>query len=162
MLAEKDTTIEENNGKAPALWGWHTYVSLGITAAILLILALWVDLEEVWIHFANSNKAVLILGALAHYVTYPVRGLRWRRCLIHLPLKGGKGKFGLLVFFYNFVDNLVPAKLGDVYGARPLQHRHEGLRHRNIYSCTTRNFATMPLGPGNSESVLWGEDQNGR
>jgi uncharacterized protein (TIRG00374 family) len=117
MLVEKDTTIEENNGKAPALWGWHTYVSLGITAAILLILTLWVDLEEIWHHFANSNKAFLIVGALAHYATYPIRGLRWRRCLIHLPLKAGKGKFGLLVFFYNFVDNLVPAKLGDVYGA---------------------------------------------
>jgi uncharacterized protein (TIRG00374 family) len=31
--------------------------------------------------------------------------------------RGEKSKFGLLVFFYNFVDNVVPAKLGDVYGA---------------------------------------------
>jgi hypothetical protein len=43
--------------------------------------------------------------------------MRWRRCLIHLPIRAGSGKFGLLVFFYNFVDNLVPAKLGDVYAA---------------------------------------------
>ena len=26
-------------------------------------------------------------------------------------------KYGLVVFFYNFVDNLVPAKLGDLYAA---------------------------------------------
>jgi uncharacterized protein (TIRG00374 family) len=32
-------------------------------------------------------------------------------------LKASAGRFGLLVFFYNFVDNVVPAKLGDVYGA---------------------------------------------
>jgi uncharacterized protein (TIRG00374 family) len=43
--------------------------------------------------------------------------MRWRRCLIHLPIKAGSAKFSLLVFFYNFVDNLVPAKLGDVYAA---------------------------------------------
>jgi uncharacterized protein (TIRG00374 family) len=36
---------------------------------------------------------------------------------MHLPPKAGRAKFGLLVFFYNFVDNVVPAKLGDVYGA---------------------------------------------
>jgi uncharacterized protein (TIRG00374 family) len=117
VALQKDITIHENNAKVPALWGWHTYVSLGITAAILILLALWVDLRDMWHHFANSNKVFLFMGAVAHYATYPVRGLRWRRCLIHLPLKTGKGKFGLLVFFYNFVDNLVPAKLGDVYGA---------------------------------------------
>jgi uncharacterized protein (TIRG00374 family) len=43
--------------------------------------------------------------------------MRWRHCLTHLQIKSGSGKFGLLVFFYNFVDNLVPAKLGDVYAA---------------------------------------------
>jgi len=43
--------------------------------------------------------------------------MRWRRCLIHLPVRAGNAEFGLLVFFYNFVDNLVPAKLGDVYAA---------------------------------------------
>jgi uncharacterized protein (TIRG00374 family) len=37
--------------------------------------------------------------------------------LNHLPINAGSGRFGLLVFFYNFVDNLVPAKLGDVYAA---------------------------------------------
>jgi glycosyltransferase 2 family protein len=29
----------------------------------------------------------------------------------------GNANFGLLVFFYNFVDNIVPAKLGDVYAS---------------------------------------------
>ncbi len=75
------------------------------------------DLKEIWREIAACDKRYVILGALAHYSTYLVRGMRWRRCLIHLPIKAGSGKFGLLVFFYNFVDNLVPAKLGDVYAA---------------------------------------------
>jgi uncharacterized protein (TIRG00374 family) len=58
-----------------------------------------------------------LLAAGFHYLTYPVRGRRWRHCLIHLPIRGSRSKFGLVVFFYNFIDNLVPGKLGDVYAS---------------------------------------------
>ena len=106
-----------NNHKAPALWGWPTYLSIAIAIVILIFSATRVDLKEILREIAACDKRYVILGALAHYATYLVRGMRWRRCLIHLPIKAGSGKFGLLVFFYNFVDNLVPAKLGDVYAA---------------------------------------------
>ena len=106
-----------NNHKAPALWGWPTYLSIAIAIVILIFAATRVDLKEIWREIAACDKRFVILGALSHYATYLVRGMRWRRCLIHLPIKAGSGKFGLLVFFYNFVDNLVPAKLGDVYAA---------------------------------------------
>ncbi len=106
-----------NNHQAPALWGWPTYLSIAIAIVILIFAATRVDLKEIWREIAACDKRYVILGALAHYSTYLVRGTRWRRCLIHLPIKAGSGKFGLLVFFYNFVDNLVPAKLGDVYAA---------------------------------------------
>ena len=107
----------ENNNKVPALFGWHTYLSLAVTVVILVCLAAWVDLGEIWREVSRSNKGLLLLAGIAHYATYPIRGLRWRRVLGHLPLQAGRMKFGLLVFFYNFVDNLVPAKMGDVYGA---------------------------------------------
>ena len=106
-----------NNNQAPALWGWPTYFSIAIAIVILIFAATRVDLKEIWREIAACDKRYVILGSLAHYATYLVRGMRWRRCLIHLPIKAGSGKFGLLVFFYNFVDNLVPAKLGDVYAA---------------------------------------------
>jgi len=102
---------------APRLWGWHTFLSLGVTLVILGVLISMVDLEKIWEEVERCEKKLVLLGALAHYLTYPVRGLRWRRCLGHLPIKGGRAKFALVVFFYNFVDNLVPAKLGDVYAA---------------------------------------------
>jgi uncharacterized protein (TIRG00374 family) len=117
MVNQENTTNLENGEKIPALWGWHTYLSVGITIAILVALAAVVDLDRVWQEVAVSKKTYILLGMLAHYGTYPVRGLRWRRCMIHLPVQGGTAKFGLLVFFYNFVDNVVPGKLGDLYGA---------------------------------------------
>lgn len=106
-----------NDQKAPKLWGWTTYLSIAIAIIILAIAASFVDLKEIWRQIAACDKRFVLLGALAHYATYLMRGMRWRRCLIHLPFKAGNVKFGLLVFFYNFVDNIVPAKLGDVYAA---------------------------------------------
>jgi uncharacterized membrane protein YbhN (UPF0104 family) len=108
---------EENVRRAPRLWGWHTGLSLVVALAVLVALAARVDLKDLWRQVTAVNKAYVLLGALAHYATYPLRGCRWRRSLRHLPLQAGRAKFGLVVFFYNFVDNVVPAKLGDLYGA---------------------------------------------
>ena len=108
---------KNNDYPAPALWGWPTYVSIIIAIVILFFASRMVDLKQIWHEIAACDKRYVILGGLAHYATYLVRGARWRRCLIHLPVGAGIGKFSLLVFFYNFVDNLVPAKLGDVYAA---------------------------------------------
>ena len=113
-------SIDKNkiiDSKAPKLWGWTTYLSIAIAIVILGVAASFVDLAEIWREIAACDKRYVLLGGLAHYATYIVRGTRWRRCLIHLPVQSGSVKFGLLVFFYNFVDNLVPAKLGDVYAA---------------------------------------------
>ena len=104
-----------NSGKAPALWGWHTLLSVGITLVVLVLLATYVDIEHLRKELTASNKWLLLLAGLSHYATYPVRGMRWKYSLRHLPVRCSKARFGLLVFFYNFVDNLVPAKLGDLY-----------------------------------------------
>jgi uncharacterized protein (TIRG00374 family) len=102
---------------APKLWGWHTCLSIGITLVLLIWLASLVDLKKIWQQVSACHKGLVLLAGMCHYLAYPVRGLRWRRCMVHLPIRGGPAKFGLVIFFYNFVDNVVPAKLGDVYGA---------------------------------------------
>ncbi len=103
--------------KTPAIWGWPTYLSISFAVLILVFAATMVDPAKIMQEIAACDKRYVVVGALAHYATYFIRGIRWRRCLIHLPINAGSGKFALLVFFYNFVDNLVPAKLGDVYAA---------------------------------------------
>jgi uncharacterized protein (TIRG00374 family) len=117
MPEQTSQILLNNHQKAPTLWAWPTYLSLIIAVIILIFAARMVDLEEIWREISACDKRFVILGGLAHYATYMVRGARWRRCLIHLPVTAGSARFGLLVFFYNFVDNLVPAKLGDVYAA---------------------------------------------
>ena len=109
------TNDPEVGGKTPALWGWHTLLSLGITVVAFIVLAAYVDFEHLWQELNGSNKWLLLLAGLAHYATYPFRGMRWKYSLRHLPVRCSTARFGLLVFFYNFIDNLVPAKLGDLY-----------------------------------------------
>jgi uncharacterized membrane protein YbhN (UPF0104 family) len=80
-----------------------------------------VDFREVWQQVRACDKGLVLLGAGCHYATYWFRGARWRRSLRHMQGAHGYGRFALIVFFYNFVDNVVPAKLGDVYGAHLAQ-----------------------------------------
>lgn len=117
MVDQKDNSALVDDPKAPALWGWPTYLSIAFAVVILIFAASMVDLRKIWHEITACDKRFIVIGAFAHYATYFVRGMRWRRCLNHLPVKSGNAKFALLVFFYNFVDNLVPAKLGDVYAA---------------------------------------------
>ena len=116
-MTESTETDERNDLAGARLWGYQTYLSLAVTGVVFAVLASYVDLAEVWRQFAASDKRLLLLAALSHYATYPVRGARWRRCVRHVPCRCGSGRFALLAFFFLFVDNLVPAKLGDLYGA---------------------------------------------
>ena len=117
MTERQNDKYYNNNGKPPTLWGWPTFASIGIAFAILVFASSMVDLKEIWRNATDCDKRFVLLGAVAHYCTYLLRGARWRRCLKSSSIGAGAGKFAILVFFYNFVDNLVPAKLGDLYAA---------------------------------------------
>ncbi len=98
MTDPNHTNIPESGGKAPALWGWHTLLSLGITIAVFIVLAAYVDIQHLCQELNASNKWLLLLAGLSHYATYPVRGMRWKYSMRHLPVCCSKARFGLLVF----------------------------------------------------------------
>lgn len=108
---------EVPGGVLPRSWRKHSALSLLLSLALLGLLATRLDLGALLEELRRCEPGWVLLGALAHYATYPLRGLRWRRSLRHLRPSAGIWPFSLVFFFYNFVDNVVPAKLGDVYGA---------------------------------------------
>jgi glycosyltransferase 2 family protein len=117
MLEQNPSPALEANHKEMRLWRWSTLVSLAITLIILLGLGAMLDIQETWRQVVACDKRLMVLGGLAHYVTYLVRGYRWQRCLVHVPSPCRWRMFGLLIFFANGVDNVVPGKLADVYAA---------------------------------------------
>lgn len=108
---------ERDSGSFHPFWNWKTFLSLVLTAGLLAFLASHIDSAALWQDLAGANTVYLTLGLLAHYATYPIRGLRWRRTLGDLGKETPASRFGLIVFFYNAVDNVLPAKLGDLYAA---------------------------------------------
>ncbi len=74
----KNTLLTPSEGDGPKLWGWHSLASIAITVALLVFLASYVDLAQVWRELIASDKQLLVFAALSHYGTYPVRGICWR------------------------------------------------------------------------------------
>jgi len=101
----------------PALWGWRTWASMAVAVAVIGLMVTRVDFDVIWREIVATDRRWVLLGFLAHYATYYFRGGRWKLVLGHTPRRTSRARYGLFVFFYNFVDNLVPAKLGDVYAA---------------------------------------------
>src|SRR5262245_53708033 len=81
------------------LWRWPTLMSLVITLVILLGLGAMLDIQETWREVIACDKTFMVLGGLAHYVTYLVRGYRWQRCLAHVLRPCQWRMFALLTFF---------------------------------------------------------------
>lgn len=117
MNTDNNSLEGEENNSMRKMWGWPTYLSIVATIIILLILASRLDFIEVWEKFVAADKFYIIIAGLAHYSTYLVRGIRWRSCLTRFSLQDGTARFALLVFFYNFIDNVVPGKLADIYAS---------------------------------------------
>src|SRR5437867_2504420 len=117
MLEQNPSPALEANHEELRLWGWPMLVSLTITVVILFFLGTMLNIQATWRQVVACNKTLLMLGGLAHYVTYLVRGYRWQRCLTQVSSPGKWRMFGLLIFFANGVDNVVPGKLADVYAA---------------------------------------------
>jgi len=121
MLAQNPSPALEANHEEMRLWRWSTLVSLAITLVILVGLGAMLDIQETWRQVVACDKTLMLLGGLAHYVTYCVRGYRWQRCLVHVSRSGTWRMFVLLIFFANGVDNVVPGKLAEVYAAHLAQ-----------------------------------------
>ena len=117
MLEQNPSPALEANHEEVRLWRWPTLLSLVITLVILLGLGAMLDIQETWRQVVACDKTLMVLGGLAHYLTYLVRGYRWQRCLAQVSSPCQWRMFGLLTFFANGVDNVVPGKLADVYAA---------------------------------------------
>jgi len=117
MLEQNPSPALEANHAEVRLWRWPTVMSLAITLVILLGLGAMLDIQETWRQVVACDKTLMVLAGLVHYVTYLLRGYRWQRCLAQVSSSCQWRMFGLLIFFANGVDNVVPGKIADIYAA---------------------------------------------
>jgi hypothetical protein len=98
----------------------RTVISFAVPV-LLLVLALrslpGFEVDRLPDRLLHASPVFLALALACYYLTFPIRGHRWR-----LLLRGAGDEIGLadateIVFLSWFVNCLVPAKLGDVYRA---------------------------------------------
>jgi uncharacterized protein (TIRG00374 family) len=98
---------------------WKT-IGSAIFAVVLLALAfrtLGVNLGRTWSLIVQANLGFLLLAFVAYYLTFPVRGYRWKYILDKVGTRVGFRDATEILFLSWFVNCLVPAKLGDLYRA---------------------------------------------
>lgn len=98
---------------------WKTIASI-VFAVVVLALAfrtLGVNLGRTWDLIAGANVGFLALAFVAYYLTFPVRGWRWRYVLGRVGTRVGFRDATEILFLSWFVNCVVPAKLGDLYRA---------------------------------------------
>ncbi|MBI2886691.1 MAG: flippase-like domain-containing protein [Chloroflexi bacterium] len=102
----------------------RSILSFLLALAILLFFAtrLELDLPLLWSTIKSANTGLFLLAFVTYYLTFPLRGLRWRFLLenVGLSLKAGVRLPSLLVlsrmlYLSWFANCVIPAKLGDAY-----------------------------------------------
>ncbi len=118
--APPDEPIPEREvSLARRVLNWKTIASV-IFAFLILFLAfrtLGVNLGRTWSLIVQANLGFLALAFVAYYLTFPIRGFRWRYILARTGTRVGFRDATEILFLSWFVNCVVPAKLGDLYRA---------------------------------------------
>jgi glycosyltransferase 2 family protein len=119
--APADEQIPEREvSLARRLLNWRTLGSIAFAFVLLFLLfrvVLDIDFGATWRLIATANPALLALAFVAYYLTFAIRGFRWRFVLARSGTRVGMRDATEILFLSWFVNCLVPAKLGDLYRA---------------------------------------------
>ncbi len=100
--------------------------------AFLFIFVLKLDWGTLWSQIVGANVWFLLAALAAYYLTFPIRGARWRFILQRAGTSIGLLPATEILFLSWFVNCLVPAKLGDLYRAWLLKGNFGGSASRTV------------------------------
>ncbi len=100
--------------------------------AFLFIFVLKLDWGLLWQQILGANPWFLLAALGAYYLTFPIRGARWRFILRRAGTVIGLVPATEILFLSWFVNCLVPAKLGDLYRAWLLKGNFGGSASRTV------------------------------
>ena len=117
------------------LANWRTIVSIVFAIGLLILVfqfVLRVDFGRTWGLIAGANPVILLAAVAAYYLTFPVRGYRWRFVLARSGTQVGYRDATEILFLSWFVNCVVPAKLGDLYRAYLLKANYGASASRTV------------------------------
>ncbi|HEY3080515.1 MAG TPA: lysylphosphatidylglycerol synthase transmembrane domain-containing protein [Chloroflexota bacterium] len=98
---------------------------VGFGLLVFLFTRLNLDLAQTIGTMRRADPLLLLAALAVYYLTFPVRGERWRHMLRSAGVANAPSPLvlGGMIFLSWFMNCLVPAKLGDVYRAYLLRKR---------------------------------------
>jgi uncharacterized protein (TIRG00374 family) len=95
----------------------RTLFSFGLSFLLIAFFLSQTTFSDLSRYVAQADLAFLLLAFSAHYSSYLIRGWRWRRMLRIADFSGTTIDLAKIIFLFQSVDCVLPAKVGDVYGA---------------------------------------------
>jgi uncharacterized protein (TIRG00374 family) len=95
-------------------FSWRSAIGIVLSVALLWWTLRDVSLTAVWTELSRSNVALFIMAAIAATLIFPLRAIRWR--IILEPVQPGLpiGALWRSVAIGMMVNNLVPARAGEI------------------------------------------------
>lgn len=119
--AEQELAISKRVGN------WRTILSFGFALFVMafVVVKIGIDPAAFWHRLRTLNLGLFIGAFVIYYLTFPLRGFRWKRLLenayreTHQQAIEDMSVRGLteIIYISWFVNCVVPAKLGDLYRA---------------------------------------------
>ena len=95
----------------------RTLFSFGLSLFLVYLFLSRTTVGDILHSASQVDLLFLALAFLSHYVSYLVRGNRWKKMIRPAGFSGGTVDLAKIIFLFQSVDCVLPAKLGDVYGA---------------------------------------------
>ena len=108
--------------------GWRGVLGIALSAALLWWTLRDVSLPEVWSALSASNLPLLVASALVATLTFPLRAWRWRYILHPVAPSLPYGPLWRSTAIGMMVNNVVPARAGELARAYALSRERQGVR----------------------------------
>ena len=94
--------------------GWRGVFGILLSAGFLYFAFRGIKLDEVVTHLRRTNVGLMILAAALGTATFPLRAIRWRPILDPVAPKLPYGKLWRATAIGMMINNVVPARVGEV------------------------------------------------
>lgn len=99
-------------------------ISFILALIILFFLFSRMDFNRTFETLSKANIMFVLLAFVAHYLTMPVRALRWQILFKSIGFKQKLWNLTEIVFLAQFMNSILPAKLGEVYRAHVVKKNY--------------------------------------
>jgi glycosyltransferase 2 family protein len=95
----------------------RTLLSFLVSSFLLYLFLSNANLGEMIRSMKKVDPLFILLAFLSHYLSYFLRGYRWKRMIQEAGFSGRTFDLAKIIFLFQSLNCVLPAKLGDVYGA---------------------------------------------